>query len=108
MTTTKDEAMKRAFEAKDARRDFLLTHSTYDVHEIDRKVNAAFLTSLRESGWTLAPVEATLKMQHAYFTVIDKNLTRVETDPTFGRYRNHSEAYREMMLAAQEDESNDR
>jgi hypothetical protein len=89
---TKDEALKRAFEAKDARRDFLLTHSTYDVHEIDRKVNAAFLSSLRESGWTLAPVEATEEMIEAGYEWVG--------------HRHKVERCYRAMLAAQEDESN--
>jgi hypothetical protein len=47
---TKDEALKRAFNA------------AYDVRRDWRKFNATFLASLRESGWTLAPVEATKAM----------------------------------------------
>jgi cellobiose-specific phosphotransferase system component IIA len=52
---TKDEALKRAL------------NSAYDVRRDWRKWNAAFLSSLRESGWTLAPVEATEIMINAAY-----------------------------------------
>ncbi|WP_449375374.1 hypothetical protein [Bosea thiooxidans] len=38
-------------------------------------------------GWKLVPVETTLDKQHAYFDEIDRNMKRVETDATFGRYK---------------------
>lgn len=46
------------------------------------------------------PKEITYEMQRAYFDVIDKNLSRVETDATFGRYESQKEAYRAMLSAA--------
>jgi hypothetical protein len=83
---TQDEALKQAF------------NSAYDVRRDWRKWNAAFLSSLRESGWTLAPVEATEKM-------LMKGIA------AGGRYdiemylNECQEIYRAVVLAAQEDES---
>jgi hypothetical protein len=70
--TTQDESLERAFEAYD-------TLGTY----------AAFLANLRESGWTLAPVEATYAML-------------VASDMAYSG----AAKWRAMLAAAQEDESN--
>lgn len=51
-------------------------------------------------GWQSVPVVPTLEMQHAYFDSIDEHMARVETDPGFGRYSNHTLAYRAMLSAA--------
>lgn len=56
--------------------------------------------SLKASDWVMVPREITLEMQHAYFDVIDRNLRRVETDCSFGRYSSQEQAYRAMLQAA--------
>lgn len=53
-------------------------------------------------GMMLVPVEPTLEMQHAYFSIIDANMDRVQTDATFGRYANNRLAYQAMLKAAGE------
>lgn len=53
-------------------------------------------------GWRLVPADVSLRMQRAYFDIIDKNMRRVETDCRFGRYDSAKEAYRAMLAAAPE------
>ena len=53
-------------------------------------------------GMVLVPVDPTLEMQHAYFSIIDANMDRVQTDATFGRYANNRLAYQAMLKAAGE------
>ncbi len=52
------------------------------------------------AGYALVPLKPTEEMQRAYFQVIDKNMYRVQTDATFGRYSNMSVAYAAMVAAA--------
>ena len=51
-------------------------------------------------GWKLVPLEPTINMQRAYFDVIDRNLKRVQTDATFGRFSSNQEAYKAMLAAS--------
>ncbi len=52
------------------------------------------------TGWKLVPIRPTLEMQKAYFDEIDRNMSRVETDCTFGRFDNHRVAYAKMLASA--------
>lgn len=52
------------------------------------------------AGWKLVPTVPTLDMQKAYFDEIDRNMHRVETDCTFGRFDNHRVAYAKMLTAS--------
>ena len=52
------------------------------------------------AGWKLVPLTPTLDMQRAYFDEVDRNMTRVENDYTFGRFDNNRLAYRAMLIAA--------
>lgn len=52
------------------------------------------------AGWKLVPLTPTRDMQRAYFDEVDRNMTRVENDCTFGRFDNNRLAYRATLNAA--------
>jgi hypothetical protein len=92
VTTTKDEALDLAFDA----------YLDPQFCAADGSAVAAFLASLRESGWTLAPVEAEtrehilLKAVHFYAGLFNPDTNYVAKDAL----------KRCNYPAAQEDESN--
>lgn len=72
---------------------------TRSAYSLARELLEAKAQLAVTDGWKLVPQEVTLKMQHAYFEVIDKNMRRVETDCRFGRYDSAKEAYASMLSA---------